>query len=337
MFTALYLLAALPLVAALLYLLAIVRVWRSNQMLAILMFFFWPAGIYALVRYWKEDEDNIRVPMIAALSVFGVWLGFIVWGLSYQPPQAEVAEVADGEEQDRGGDALGDKVRRSVAIANLPQRGGHIDIPAAHASIDVPEHFRFIERDALLKAFEGAPDEPAKQTVGWLVHERVDLTAPNAWHVDVDHLGDGYVSDDRFAKQSRETLLAAGQQATKTMSDQQDASEPAFNLVSFPEMPRLDAQAHSATWVEEIAYEGKPAHVLDCYAVKLGRRGALIYSITDIALTRRELCLRSVRLLAGRSRFEQGHTYDDHSRLLDHKADYDLVALMTGSHTLAQP
>lgn len=338
MFTALYLLAALPLVAGLLYLLALVRVWRSNQVLAIVMLLFWPAGLYALVRYWNEKDEGVRMPLLAAFAVFAVWLGFLAWGLTYQPPAA--AQMAqdgnDEEETPADDDGIGARVRRSVALANLPSSSGRVDFPSAHASIDVPAHFRFIDRDALVKAFAGTDEEPGEQSIGWLVHERVDLTAQDAWHVDVDRLADGFISDDTFASQSRETLLAAAKQATRTLSDQQDAGEPGYSLVGYPELPRLDSASHSVAWVAEIAYDGKPQHVLDCTAIKLGRNGALVYSISEIDPSRRELCLRSVRLLAGRSAFEKGRTYADRSRLLDKKADYDLVALVTGNISAAQ-
>lgn len=339
MFTVLYLFAALPIVAGLLYLLALVRVWRSNQMLAILMLLFWPVGLYALVKYWNEKDEGVRTPLLASFAIVTVWLGFIVWGLGYQPPvSAQMADGGYGEEEEApADDGIGAQVRRSVALANLPRSTGRVDFPAAHASIDVPAHFRFIDRDALVKAFAGTEDEPGEQSIGWLVHERVDLTAKDAWHVDVDRIADGFISDDTFASQSRETLLAAAKQATRTLSDQQDAGEPAYSLVGYPELPRLDPIGHSVAWVAEIAYDGKPQHVLDCTAIKLGRSGALVYSISEISPARRELCVRTVRLLAGRSAFEKGQTYADRSRLLDKKAGYDLVGLVTGTWAAAQP
>jgi uncharacterized membrane-anchored protein len=336
----LYLFAALPIVAGLLYLLALVRVWRSNQMLAILMLLLWPIGLYALVKYWNEKDEGVRMPLLASFAIVAVWLGFIAWGLAYQPPvSAQMAEGGYEEEEEASADdgGIGAQVRRSVALANLPSSTGRVDFPAAHASIDVPEHFRFIDRDALVKAFAGTEDEPGEQSIGWLVHERVDLAAKGAWHVDVDRLAEGFVSDDTFASQSRETLLAAAKQATRTLSEQQDAGEPAYSLVGYPDLPHLDPASHSVAWVAEIAYEGKPQHVLDCIAIKLGRNGALVYSISEIEPSRRELCLRSVRLLAGRSAFEKGQTYADHSRLLDKKAGYDLVGLVTGTWAAAQP
>ena len=337
MFTALYLLFALPLVAGLLYLLALVRVWRSEQMLAVWMFLFWPVGLYALVKYWGDKEAGVRMPLLASFGIFALWFGVLLWGASHAPPEMDADEYADEESVPEQRDDLAAKVRRSVALAGLPQQTGRVDFPGAHASIEVPAHFRFIHRDALVKAFAGTEDEPGEQLLGWLVHEKVDLTGSDAWHIDVGRLADGYVADDTFAAQSRETLLAVGRQSMKAMSDQEEGpGEPAYSLVGYPELPRLNAADHSATWVEEIAYEGRPEHVLDCYSVRLGRDSALLYSVTEMAVPQRELCLRAVRLMAARSGFEKGKTYTDRSRLLDKKAPYDLVGLVTGSWAAAQ-
>lgn len=332
MFTTLFLIVALPLVAGLLYLLALIRVWRSEQMLAVMMFLFWPVGLYALVKYWGDKDAGVRTPLLAAFGTFALWGVLLAWSATLAPPiPVDDGEVYEEVDETAGDGGLADKVRRSVALASLPQQSGRVDFPGAHTSIDVPTHFRFIDRDALVKAFAGTDDEPGPQLLGWLVHEKVDLTAKDAWHIEVGRLADGWISDERFAAQSRETLLAAGKRATKTMSDQEGPDEPAYTLVGYPEVPRLNATDHSATWVEEIAYEGKGAHTLDCYSVKLGRNSALLYAITDMPMRQQELCLRAVRLMAARSGFEQGNGYSDRSRLLDRKAPYDLVGLVTGA------
>jgi uncharacterized membrane-anchored protein len=334
MYTTLYLLAVLPLVSGLLYLLAAVRVWRSNQLLAVLMLLFWPIGLYALVRFWKEDDEKVRMPLLGSFVVIAAWIGFLAWGFSHQAPPPENTLVEESDESDSTGSedgGIADKVRHSIAIANLERRSGRVELGKAHAAIEVPEHFRFIDRDALVKAFAGTEGEPDSHLLGWLVHERVDLAADDAWHIDVHALDEGFIADDSFAALPREALFAAAQRETEKYSDDRAPGEPAFKLVRFAEAPRLDTATHSVTWVEELAYVGHSTHVLDCTAVKLGRRGALAYSISETGTQNQELCLRSVRLAAGRSSFDAGHAYADHSRLLDHKATYDLIALVTGA------
>ena len=337
MFTTLFLFAVLPLVAGLLYLLAVVRVWRSEQILAVMMFLFSPVGLYVLVKYWGDKEAGVRTPLLASFGTAVLWLAMLAWGASYQPALPPDGFEDDGlvQQQDEG-DGLAEKVRRSVALASLPSQGGRVDFPGAHASIDVPVHFRFIDRSALEKAFADTVDAPGEHLLGWLVHEKVDLSATDAWHIEVGRLADGWISDETFAAQSRETLLAAGKPAMKAMSDAQSPDEPAFSLVGYPELPRMNAADHSVAWVEEIAYDSVAAHVLDCYAVRLGREGGLLFEIADMPASRQELCLRAVRLMAARSGFEQGRGHADRSRLLDKKAPYDLVGLITGTWVAAQ-
>jgi uncharacterized membrane-anchored protein len=333
MFVALYLLAALPVLAGLFYLLAVARVWRTNRMLAVVMLVFSPAGLYALVRYWSEKEGNIRVPMFAALGALALWWGLIVWGASHVPDvrDNEAAFAEASEEPAAGADrSLDDKLHFSIALVNLPYRNGQVEIATAHAAIDVPAHFHFVERASLLGLYADGDNGPAEKSLGWLVHESVNLGDENAWYIDVEWIGDGYVAENDFATHASDALLADAQRATSQLSTQQgDVYD--FRLARYAEAPALDAAGHSATWVEELVYAGQPEHRLDCYAAKLGRGGALMYSINDVAIQRRELCLRSVRLAAGRTQFAGGQAYADHSGLFDHKAKYDLAALVTGT------
>lgn len=336
MFTTLYLFAVLPILGGLLYLLAVVRMWRTSRGLAVVMLLFWPAGLYALVSHWRDDEDNIRVPMFASLAAFALWWGLVAWGLSYEPPQHEGA-IALGEAEEDGSAAdaepsLDDKLRLSIAMANLPYRGGRVEIANAHATLDVPEHFRFVDRNGLLAA-SAALGRPGDNAAGWMVHASVDPAAADAWIIEIGWTGDGFIADDAFAMRTHDSLFAEAQQATAQLSARQ-GDEGGFSLVRFAEPPMFDAAQHSVTWVEEIAYAGETEHRLDCYAARLGRGGALLFVINEVEMKRQELCLRAVRLAAARTEFEAGQAYTDHSALFDHKAKYDLVALVSGKASL---
>lgn len=326
MFTMIYLLLALPVVGGLLYLLGAARVWRSNHLVAILMVFFWPVGVYALFKYWGEKQDSPRTPLLLALGAFALWGGLLGWNVTHAPPQvADEEDMAEPAEDD-GGDAIANRVRRSIAIANLRRQTGSVDIPDAPVSIEVPEHFRFIDRASLLNAFVGSAGMPDDTTVGWLVHERVDLTAKGAWHVEVDYLGDGYVASNDFAA-SGATMLARTQAAARKVAGGDD---DVAQLQRFAEAPTFDPAAARVSWVEEWSRGESPT--LDCHAIQLGRKGAMLFSITDAAATRQELCLRSVRMLAAHAHFGPGQTYADHSRALDRNAPYVLTDLVTGQY-----
>jgi uncharacterized membrane-anchored protein len=334
MLVVLYLMFVLPVLAGLFYLLAVVRVWRSNRVLAIVMLFFSPAGLYALLHYWREKDDNPRVPIIASLGSLALWCCLILWGANQVPPEDADAqglvESADDEGASESDDSsnLTDKLHLSIALANLPHRGGRIEIAPAHASIDVPAHFNFIDRANLQTLYAGSDGGPSEATVGWLVHESVNLADDNAWYVDVAWVGDGFVTEGDLATRTRDALLADAKRATEQISEDDGRG---YSLVRYAEEPALDETLHSATWVEDLAYTGEAEHKLDCYAAKLGRSGAFLYSINEVSMRRQELCLRAVRLAATRTEFASGHAYSDHSGLFDHKARFDLPALVTGT------
>lgn len=328
MFTMIYLLLALPIVGGLLYLFGVARVWRFSHVVAVLMFFFWPVGVYALFKYWGEKDDNPRTPLLLAIAAFAVWGALVGWNVTHAPPRVAVDENELASPADAG-DAIADRVKRSLAIANLRRQTGSVDIPDAPVSIDVPAHFRFIDRAALLNAFAGSADEPGDSTVGWLVHERVDLSAADAWHVEVDYLGDGYVASNDFAAAGGDALLARAQDTARKLAA---GDEDAAQLLRFTEAPTFDPAAARVNWVEELSQRGRPSPTLDCYAIQLGRKGAVMFSIIDTAARRQELCLRSVRMLAAHAHFGPGQTYADHSRALDRNAPYTLADLVTGGY-----
>ncbi|MEO7325106.1 MAG: DUF2167 domain-containing protein [Dokdonella sp.] len=336
MFTVIYLLGMLPILAALFYLLSVARVWRTDRTLAIVMLLFWPAGLYALVRYWGEEENNIRVPMVASLGTLAIWCGMLAWGIGHVSEHDRSAAFADAPDEDdpaasKADEKTDDKLHFSIALAKLPLRSGRIEIAPAHAAIEVPTHFHFIDRASLQTLYADADNGPGDHSIGWLVHESVNLANDDAWFVEITWLDDGYVAENDLGTRARDILLAEAQRATVQQSAQQ-GDIGSFSLARYAEEPAFDARRHSVTWVEDVAYSGQREHKLDCYAATLGRSGAFLYSINGISMQRQELCLRSVRLTSARTEFASGHTYADHSGLFDHKAKYDLTALVTGAY-----
>ena len=324
--------------AGLIYLFTVTRVWQASRKLAVGMMLFMPTGLYVLVRYWNDREIGVRVPLLAAFAMFGVsWvlLAPDLRRLEVYANEADAGAMSPAPKA-RVADAVDDRLRLSIALAKLPQRGGRVEIEPAKAAIEVPPHFRFVDRAGLLALYAEIGTEPEPSSVGWLVHEDVDLGADDAWFVEVEWLGDGYVRENGFAARPSERMLAEAQSAIAQLSARQGEEAQGFSLVRYVEEPAFDAGRDSATWVEELAYAGDAEHRLDCYAAKLGRGGALLFSILEVGMRRQELCLRSVRLAAGRTHFDPGQTYADHSSLFDRKAKYDLAAVVSGAAALRE-
>jgi uncharacterized membrane-anchored protein len=338
-FSAIYIWFALPLLGGLFYLLAVAKVFRDSVLLGLVMLLFWPAGIYAMIRYWGDRDNDIRGRMLTSCVFFGAWTALNLADVTISLPQHNRPSASASRLQNGASNAddLDQQLRLATAVATLPLQTGHIEIPQAHATVDVPAHFRFIDRNALEGLYRETGESLDASSVGWLVHESVNLADDNAWLVEIDWYPDGFVREGSVAGVSAEALLIDAKRVTARLAEQQGAGAGDYELVRYAEAPVFDSNGHGATWVEETSTAGQPEHALDCYAVKLGRHGALTFGITDLTLQRQELCLRSVRLAAARTAFSAGHAYTDHWRFFDAAAKYELADLITGAAMLPRP
>ncbi len=329
MFTTIYLFLIAPILAFLFNLLAAARIWRHSVLGALCVVFRSPlAGLIALIRYWKDPEVRVRFPLIASLLIFGAWWGFLIYGVS----EAE-NEMAHRRNMPHESDAQV-QARFDAELSKLPLKSGRVEIAKGDADIDVPGHFRFVPRINLMALYAKFGTLIDKSTSGWIVHESVNLADDDAWFVEVDWHPVGYVDEGAFVTQSSESLLDKGRDNDRVMSERRGEDPDEHRIVRYAEEPALDGEQHSVTWVEEFATTEKDEHRLDCYAVKLTRKGYFMFSITDVAKTRQELCLRTVRLAAARTAPASGKAYADHSSFFDHKAKFDLAAIVTGANWL---
>ncbi len=328
-------LLVLPLIGLVLLAIGAARVWRLDRLTAIFMLLVWPIGAYALAKYWDEKTHNPRQPLLASLAAFLLWA--CVHGLMalFAPTHGggEVVDWGQYQNDENSAAAIAARKRRAQVIANLPRRSGLVSLPNLPIALQVPTHFRFIDRAALLEAFAGTSDAPADSTVGWFVHERVDLNAARAWHVQVDYLGDGYVASSGFAEASGDALIARAREVARQLASAGGgaSSEP----VGFAELPTFDSRAARANWVIARTQPDSEVQTLDCHAVQLGRRGLVSFSMRAVEPRRQELCLRSVRLLSTHAFFGPGQTYAERARTLDRDAPYTLIDLITGAYRLA--
>lgn len=75
------------------------------------------------------------------------------------------------------------------AAMGLSYRFGSIDLAGTGARLELPSHWRFIPRTSLtfVARMHGAALKPT--TLGWMVHEKVDLGRDDGWFVEVHFAG----------------------------------------------------------------------------------------------------------------------------------------------------
>jgi hypothetical protein len=159
----------------------------------------------------------------------------------------------------------------STPLNEIRFRSGTVRLQPALSTLDVPEHFRFIARHQLGLLSELRDIAVTEHTLGWIVHERVNLNSADFWFVEVSFHDVGHL-----APPSPNASVAAMQ---------------------------WDATNATAIW-------GRPAvpaeRGVDQLAVKLTRHGAILFRAPELQDDQLELGLRAVRLLASRAEPESG-------------------------------
>ncbi len=165
----------------------------------------------------------------------------------------------------------------AVPLRELNFRRGIVRLGPAFSQIRVPEHFRFIARHqlGLLSELRGAP--VSEHTLGWIVHERVDLNSAHFWFVDVQFHEAGHL-----APPSPGSIGSAMQ---------------------------WDPATATATWGQPASGEGRG---IDQSAVKLTRHGAILFRVLELKDSQLELGLRAARLMAARTEPDQGWAHAEY-------------------------
>lgn len=189
-------------------------------------------------------------------------------------------------------------------------------------TIDVPAKFRLISATDARRLDQARGRTEDARGLGWIIHERLSLADPDAWHVSARWHSDGWI--DAAAALDGATLLEAALSNTaaapRVLVSQGD-------LIGYAVAPQFDGQV--LEWAEERVLANSDTQVVDCHALRLGRRGALEFSVVGMPPGSAALCQSTVRLLATRSTFLPGKEYPPAPPAEGLRAPYTVASLAT--------
>lgn len=234
-----------------------------------------------------------------------------------QPRDAEFDNPRPVAVQERPAEVLSYAEAARRAVFNR----GRYTRDAIGVSIDVPSKFRLISAtDARrLDRSRGRSEDP--RVLAWVIHERLSLADPDAWHVTARWHSDGWVGTTPL---DGPALLEAAL-ANKTPTPRVLVSQG--ELIGYAAAPRFEDQV--LDWAEERVLVNSDEQVVDCHALRLGRRGALEFSIVGMPTKSLALCHETVRLLATRSSFMPGKEYPPAAPAEGLRAPYTVATLAT--------
>jgi len=198
---------------------------------------------------------------------------------------------------------------------------GNYTREAIGVTIDVPAKFRLISATDARRLDQARGRSDDSRGLGWIIHENLALTDPDAWHVGVRWHSDGWVA---AAALDPAGLLDVAL-ANKTPTPRVAVSHG--DLLGYAIAPQFDGQV--LDWAEERVLANSDEHVVDCHAVRLGRRGVVEFTITGMAPKSAALCHTTVRLLATRASFAPGKQYEAAAPAEGLRAPYTIATLAT--------
>jgi hypothetical protein len=289
-----------------------------------------PLGYFAIKN--RGSEYDILIPFLG--------LGIALWFWNFASERSRLAASAAYEEkvaafrkqsEAEAANAAETAAKWPGRAAKLKQYRGKLELAGSGAELNVPEHWRFYEADELRRSLVGTKHHPGYGVIGWLVHERVDIAQLDTiWYVEVyaeqrGHVKAAGVDDGDLERRKGEATARLSARALA-------AGEPSFSFVKFAEAPSYDPSFDRAVWVNQMSYPGETSLLLDCYAIKLGKEAQIWFRMREQFDGARELCLRSVRLMAARTQFASGAGYADYTWLVDDNSGFDLGEVVADEH-----
>lgn len=236
---------------------------------------------------------------------------------STQPRDAEFENPRPVAAQERPPEVLSYAEAARRAVFNR----GRYTRDAIGVNIDVPSKFRLISATDARRLDRSRGRTEDSRGLAWIIHEKLNLADPDAWHVNARWHSDGWVGSVPL---DGATLLDAAL-ANKTPAPHVLVSQG--DLIGYAVAPQFDGQVFD--WAEERVLENSDEQVVDCHAVRLGRRGVLEFSIVGMPTKSLALCHETVRLIALRSSFLPGKEYPPAAPAEGLRASYTLASLAT--------
>lgn len=211
-----------------------------------------------------------------------------------------------------------------AAVAALSYRYASVLWPDAGVSVELPPRFRFLPSQRLHRLASLRSQPMPAGTLGWITHESVDLTEPDAWVLEARFLKVGHVplgADDATIDAELATLAGV-----------QQRGPGGRRLGEGDYAPQWDSSGPVLTWSlteQDGLYEHRAALPL--------RDGVLLLVIRGLRADQREMGLRMTRLMANRVPVPDRREWRPVARQGDSSAAVSLLDWVGGKSLNGQP
>lgn len=252
---------------------------------------------------------------IQTSSVFeGTRMNKIILALSVLIASSTVAEAKTYREMFGGEPNLPPEL--SAIIGSLDFKQGKVALPSAHAQLDIPADFYFLDpadTKKVLVDLWGNPPGSDEGYLGMVFPAKYPPDGDKAWGSVIDYLKDGYVSDADALTIDFTQLLAQLKEASaeNNLEREKQGYDP-ITLVGWASPPHYDLGTHTMHWARDLIFGKDPnaPHTLN-YSVRiLSREGVLQMNFVS-GLEQLDEIKSGLPGVAGMVQFDPGQAYAD--------------------------
>lgn len=203
-----------------------------------------------------------------------------------------------------------------MVVESLDYKQGIVDLPLAHAKLNVPAEFYFLgqaDTARVLTQLWGNPPAAAEGSLGMIFPVQYAPESSNSWGSVIDYVDDGYVSDiDAQAIDFDALLTDLKDAAVEGNAEREKDGYDPMTLVGWASPPFYDKSAHTLHWARDLLFgkDPKSPHTLNYSLRILGREGVLQLNFVA-GLEQLPEIKASIPSITKIATFDPGKTYTD--------------------------
>jgi uncharacterized membrane-anchored protein len=214
---------------------------------------------------------------------------------------------------------------------SLEYKTGTIDLESGNVKINVPEGFRYLDRQQSIYVYSELWGNPADSSMlGMLVPVDKGVLAASGWAFTIVYDEMGYVKDDDADDIDYDDLLKEQQKEIKDANPSREAQGyPPIEFIGWASTPFYDQDKKVLHWAKELKFGTDSLNTLNYNLRVLGRKGVLIVNAIATMSELPEVKSNIGKVIAS-IQYNEGSRYADFDSKIDNVAAWTVGGLVAG-------
>lgn len=222
-----------------------------------------------------------------------------------------------------------------IMINNIEQslnyQYGTIALEEGNAKINVPEGFKFLDKEQSVYVLTDLWGNPSDESVlGMLLPEGLGVLDDNGWVFCISYENLGYVDDEDAGSYDYEGLEEELKEELENINPERikQGYQP-MHFIGWASSPYYDNEKKVLHWAKEIQFGEDDVNTLNYNLRILGRKGVFMFNAISLMPELKSVDVNIDKVLAS-VEFNEGFTYFDFDPDIDNVAQWTIGGLVAG-------